>query len=144
MTGPYLSENVQELEVVLDAIRRGSKRSALRTLVVVCPWKSHTLLEVFPSNGAQVLLSLMWLRAMPGDAFHHDLKVSGSNITIDGTAITGTETIAAAATLGDSPKTWWVRCCGVAGIETKWVEQQIKATTRRAVVPESQFLRDTV
>lgn len=39
----------------LDALRRGSRRSRLRILVVVCP-AGHTLLEVFPTRAGPVAL----------------------------------------------------------------------------------------
>ncbi len=44
-----------ELRPVLDAFRRGTKRSRLRLLVVVCP-AGHTLLEVFPTTAGATAL----------------------------------------------------------------------------------------
>ncbi len=49
------AEEVPALRPILDALRRGTKRSKLRLLVVVCP-AGHTLLEVFPTSVGPVAL----------------------------------------------------------------------------------------
>lgn len=42
-------EDVPALAPLLEAFRRGTKRSRLRLLVAVCP-RGHTLAEVFPTS----------------------------------------------------------------------------------------------
>ena len=51
-------ENIPELVAVGQAIERGSKRSRLRQMAVVCPGpRSHTLIEVYPSGRGPILFT---------------------------------------------------------------------------------------
>ena len=42
-------EEVEALRSIRDALARGTKRSRLRILTVVCPSDGHALVEVFPT-----------------------------------------------------------------------------------------------
>lgn len=143
MSGPHAPSDVPEFAPIAAAVVRGSKRSNLRRLAVVCPGpKAHTLLEVFPADGSHLLFTERWLHALQGEAFRHSLM--NERVVVEGNERLGTETIPVAATLEDSPKVWWVICCMIAGIETSWVSEQLEGEKRRAVVPDFQLPRDTL
>ena len=50
-----LASEREPLQPILRAFGRGTKRSQLRALIVICP-KGHTLIEVFPITARPVAL----------------------------------------------------------------------------------------
>ncbi len=113
----------------------------------VCPGKSaHTLVEVVKDPQGQVLIcTWRYLHTIQGEPFRNDTELStGHLVSVEGRRRLGTETTELVVPPNQSPRTWWVRCCCVAGIETEWILAQVESKTRRAVVPASMLLGHTL
>lgn len=101
----------------LEAFKRGTKRSKLRVLVIVCA-EGHTLLEVFPtSSGSVALWSSPEYGPRPRREDCRAAFVSADDLGED---------------VGEEDARVGCRCTDAATVRFDWVEEQLAAGARRA------------
>lgn len=119
------AEDFAPIQPVLAAFRRGTRRSSLRLLVVVCP-RGHTLFEVFPTVEGPVALWASRERfATTGP--------EGAIVVLPTPAITWHAQFVAWP--GEQAHGMTCRCTEDCQIEFDWVAAQIASGARRVVAP---------
>lgn len=128
--------DIPELQPLFDALRRGTKRSRLRLLVVVCS-AGHTLLEVFPTTTGPIALwvnHVRWVNDEAGEIV--DLRGHHAK-TWQARRVPDHFTPGASALHGGAGQASGMACRCTEGtiVSMEWLSNQLRAGARRVIAP---------
>lgn len=118
------------LRPTLEAFRRGTKRSRLRLLAVVCS-NGHTLLEVFPTADGPVAL---WSAR---ERWATDPE-TGEIVEHRPARVVWWASFVQPVDGADEERAWvFCRCTEATAVDLDWVEEQLTTGARRVIPPAS-------